>query len=181
MATPTSDWAPSAGDASLAGQLFTWAADLAGALIPGRPGERADGYFVLDELAKHPLVRAYSLLRMGVWESIEALLPSGDGAGEPAWHPSADIFAVLNSARACLKATQTRRLGIFYTERGQVPVLEELARNLAGRGSTPEAARKELLRYWERIQHLGDFLGIYPLILDLQAAYPHLFGAVAEA
>lgn len=178
-----------AGEKQTAHRLFTYAADLAGGLVPGRPRDRsvplgdpreAHPNDILDELARHPLIRAYSLLRLGVFEGIQALLLPADGQGDPAWHESVDIFAILDSARACLERSKAEGLGTFFAERGQLPVLDELARILTGRGGSPEAAHAALDRYWNRIRDIGDFLSIYPLVLDLQSAFPEVFGQVVE-
>jgi hypothetical protein len=65
---------------------------------------------------------------------------------------------------------------VFASETRLIPLLRALVAVLEGRG-TEEVARKALVTYERSIRDMSDFRHIYPVVLDVEAAFPAVFTA----
>lgn len=171
------------GDHALAETLFGHTVRVAAGLIPNAeaPGELTAG---LDPLAAYPLARAYSLIRLGRLSGFGAVvypvpLPEAKKV-RPVWAPAVDIGAQLDAAEICWELGKGSRAKNFAAEQWLIPLLRALAGALAAPGGEAErgAANKALATYYGKIVDRADFRSIYPLVLDLQAAFPQIFTPV---
>lgn len=171
------------GDSALAETLFEHTVRVAAGLTPGAaaPGELTAG---LDPLAAYPLARAYSLIRLGRLSGFGAVLypvplPEAKRA-RPVWVPDTEIGAQLDAAEICWEIGKGNRAKNFAAEQWLIPLLRALAAALAAPGGAAErsAADKALAAYYAKIADRSDFRSIYPLVLDLQAAFPQIFDPV---
>jgi hypothetical protein len=171
-----------AGDHALAETLFGHTVRLAAGLVPGaeQPGELTAG---LDPMGAFPLARAYSMIRLGQFAGFGAVLypvplPEARKA-RPVWAPEADIGAQLDAAEICWELGKGSRGKDWAAEKWLFPMLRALVASLASGGEAERsAANKALATYYGKITGRADFRSIYPLVLDLQAAYPHIFERV---
>jgi hypothetical protein len=170
------------GQPELARELFAQAELLATACVTN-DATPPDSYLeALDHpSAIRPYIRAYCLIRLGRLSGVNAFIYTVqlEQAREatPIWK-SADIHELLDTAHLCHEMWRAERREDYVKEKKLAPLLRALVACLSPGAGEPErlAARKALQAYQDAIHDLYYFNEIYPRVLDLRAAYPHIFG-----
>jgi hypothetical protein len=170
------------GQPQLAHQLFAQAELLATGLLSSDASPPASYLEALDcANVQRPYIRAYCLLRLGRLSGFHSFLYSVPLAqarkATPLWQ-STDIPHLLDTANLCFELWRSQRCGLDSLKKKKFePLLRALAACLAPNAGEPErlAARMALQSYQEGITDLHFFLEMYPRVLDLRAAYPHIF------
>ncbi|HEX5750700.1 MAG TPA: hypothetical protein VFZ09_31020 [Archangium sp.] len=163
------------GQESLACIFFSHAERFSTGLVTGQEPRSADPGAVLDDMGLQPLQRVYSLIRLGRMSGFHGLIFPEPNSDEAIWVQT-DIHGLIGTAEHCLAIGRRKRLEVFASERGLPPLLRALVAALEGHGSQ-EAAREALAAYERSIRNMADFRRIYPVVLDLKAAFPALFNA----
>jgi hypothetical protein len=156
----------------LAHRLFVYAERFSSGLVTGLEEKPADPDSVLGPMPTSPMVRAYTLIRLGRLSGFKGLI-FPEGAREPVWTWT-DVHGVLDTAQACFVRGRFYRDVNRVYEKGLLPLLRALLAALEGTGSE-EAASQSLLDYEGMIRDMSDFRSIYPVVLDLRVAFPNLF------
>ncbi len=173
------------GQEQLARQLFSQAELFATGLVTG---EEAEPWLYEDALDKpdvvRPYTRIYSLIRLGRLSGFKAYVytvPLEQARkATPVW-TTTDIHQALDTANLCFELwRKAGRGGMDYLKKKKFePLLRSLVACLAPSAGEKErlAARQSLAAYQDAIHDLYYFSTIYPRVLDLQAAFPHLLDA----
>jgi hypothetical protein len=168
------------GQSELARTLFTHAERLASGLITGEEEKPPRPERVLDPYYNSPLVQAYSLIRLGRLSGFHALLypvpfPEARYA-QPVWKQT-DIHALLETAGTCRMVGKAQQISDYEHVKNVLPLLKALAACLDGKDveGGREDARKALKSCYDNIRDQADFFKLYPLALDLELAFPHVF------
>jgi hypothetical protein len=168
------------GQQELARTLFAHAARLASGLVTGQEEEPAEPTSVLHPYSNSLLIQAYSLIRLGKLSGFHALLypvpfPEARHA-QPVWKQT-DIHSLLEAAETFRMVVSAQRIPDSHNKKVIIPLLKALAACLDGKDveESREAARKALKTCYDRIRDLVDFCDLYPLALDLELAFPHVF------
>ncbi len=170
------------GQPQLAHQLFAQAELLATGLRSSDAAPPASYLEALDFAnVQRPYIRAYCLLRLGRLSGFHSFIYSVplEQAREatPLWL-STDLPHLLDTANLCFELWRSQRRGLDSLKQKKLePLLRALSASLSPNAGQPEhlAARQALLSYQEAITDLHFFLEMYPRVLDLRSAYPHLF------
>jgi hypothetical protein len=162
------------GQEPLARTFFSYAERFSTGLVTGQEERPADPGAVLDFTGVLTLYRIYSLIRLGRLSGFHGLIFPEANSDEAVWSQT-DIHGLLEAAERCLAIGRRERF-VFASEKGLPPLLRALVAVLEGRG-TQEAARKALVTYERSIRDMSDFRHIYPVVLDLKAAFPTAFTA----
>ena len=172
-----------AGDTQLARELYSQAELLATDLVANDATAPYNYFTALDHITgSRPFIRAWCLIRLGRFSGFNGYhftvpLERARKAA-PVWGPS-DIHQLLHTARLCFDLWRPQRGGDDYLKLKKFePLLHSLVACLSPSAGERErlAARKALQSYQDSIHDLYYFYEIYPRVLDLQAAYPHIFG-----
>jgi hypothetical protein len=123
----------------------------------------------------HPLSRVYSLIRLGRLSGFHGLIFPEASSDEAVWVQT-DIHGLLETAEHCLAIGRREGHEVFASETRLIPLLRALVAVLEGRGPAEEA-RKALVTYERSIRDMAGFYYIYPVTLDLKAAFPAVFTA----
>jgi tetratricopeptide (TPR) repeat protein len=181
-----------AGSSLPVSQLFNSAQFLAAGMLSDVQESPFDLTAGLDTMAVYPLIRCYSLVRLGHLNRIyihKFTHPPQEGKrivlvwGPPSWGPvvwaQGDIDDMLQTAETCYRLGRHWIPEKFASEYGLFDVLRTLIVCLTKSDSSENlaAARRALNDYLKMIRYFSDFKLIYLLVLDLQAAYPHIYVA----
>ena len=172
-----------AGQEQVAKKLFAHAELFATGLVTNDESTPESALDALDKPnAILPYIRSYSLIRLGRLSGFKAFIhtvPLADAReATPVWTRT-DIHHALDTANVCFELWRSRRGGLDPLKKKKFePLLRALVACLAPSAREPErlAARKALHAYQNAIRDLANFMNIYPRVLDLQAAYPHILG-----
>ncbi|HSP78429.1 MAG TPA: hypothetical protein VLQ93_07865 [Myxococcaceae bacterium] len=171
------------GQEQLARQLFAQAELFATGLITGEEPEPWLYEFALDKPdVVRPYTRAYSLIRLGRLSGFKAYVytvPLEQARkATPVW-TTTDIHQALDTANLCFELwRKAGRGGMDYLKKKKFePLLRSLLACLSPSAGEPErlVARQALGAYQDAIHDLYYFSVIYPRVLDLRAAFPHIF------
>ena len=163
------------GQEPLARTFFSYTERFSTGLVTGHEERPADPGAVLDSMGLHPLSRVYSLIRLGRLSGFHGLIFPDAGSDEAVWLQT-DIHGLLETAEHCLAIGRREGRQVFASETRLIPLLRALVAVLEGRGAAEEA-RKALVTYERSIRDMADFYFIYPVVLDLRAAFPTVFTA----
>ncbi len=163
------------GQESLARTFFSHTERFSTGLVTGHEERPADPGAVLDSMGIHPLSRVYSLIRLGRLSGFHGLIFPEASSDEAIWIQT-DIHGLLETAEHCLAIGRREGLKSFAIETRLIPLLRALVAVLEGRGAAEEA-RKALVTYERSIRDMAGFYYIYPVVLDLKAAFPTVFTA----
>ena len=172
-----------AGQSELARKLFSRAELLATGLLAEDSTAPVNPLDALDHPnAQRPYIRVYCLLRLGRLSGFNGYvytvpLEKARNA-TPVWR-SLGIPQALDTAHFCFELWRHKRSGLDSLKKKRFePLLRALAACLSPGAGDPErlAARKALQAYHDAIHDLHLFFEMYPRVVDLQVAYPHLFG-----
>ena len=163
------------GQESLARTFFSYTERFSTGLVTGHEERPADPGAVLDSMGIHPLSRVYSLIRLGRLSGFHGLVFPEANSDEAVWVQT-DIHGLLETAEHCVAIGRREGLKSFASEERLIPLLRALVAVLEARGATEEA-RKALVTYERSIRDMAGFYYIYPLVLDLKAAFPTVFTA----
>jgi hypothetical protein len=165
----------------LAHALFEHAARFASGLVTGEEVEPAVPGEVLSPYTNCPLIQAYSLIRLGRFSGFYALLypvpfPEARHA-KPIWKQT-NIHALLEAADISRLVGRAQRIPDDHHKKIVHPLLKALAACLDGMDveENREVARRALKRCYDNIRDMADFRDLYPLALDLEIAFPQVFG-----
>jgi hypothetical protein len=159
----------------LARTFFSYAERFSTGLVTGHEERPTDPGAVLDSMGIHPLSRVYSLIRLGRLSGLHGLIFPEANSDEAVWMQT-DIHGLMETAEHCLAIGRREGLKSFAIETRLIPLLRALVATLEGRG-TGEVARQALVAYERSIRDMADFRRIYPVVLDLEAAFPAVFTA----
>jgi len=162
------------GQEPLARTFFSYTERFSTGLVTGHEERPADPGAVLDSTGVLPLSRIYSLVRLGRLSGFHGLIFPEASSDEAVWVQT-DIHGLIATAKRCLSIGRRERF-VFASEKGLPPLVRALVAVLEGLG-TAEAARKALVTYERSIHGMADFRNIYPVTLDLKAAFPTVFTA----
>ncbi|WP_309894830.1 hypothetical protein [Archangium sp.] len=162
------------GQESLARTLFSYTERFSTGLVTGQEERPVDPGAVLDSMGLLPLYRVYSLIRLGRLSGFHGLIFPDASSDEAVWVRT-DIHGLIGTAEHCLAIGRRERL-IFASEQRMPPLLRALVAVLEGRESAEEA-HKALVTYERSIRDMSDFRRIYPVVLDLKAAFSTVFTA----
>ncbi len=163
------------GQESLARTFFSYTERFSTGLVTGHEERPADPGAVLDSMGLHPLSRVYSLIRLGRLSGFHGLIFPEANSDEAVWGQT-DIHGLMETAEHCLAIGRRERRQVFASETRLIPLLRALVAVLEGRGAAEEA-RNALVTYERSIRDMADFYYIYPVVLDLNAAFPAVFTA----
>ncbi len=163
------------GQEPLARTLFSYTERFSTGLVTGHEERPADPGAVLDFTGVLALYRIYSLIRLGRMSGFQGLIFSDANSEEAVWVRT-DLHGLLETAERCLAIGRRDGRQVFASETRLIPLLRALVAVLEGKG-TAEEARKALVTYERRIRDMADFYYIYPVVLDLKAAFPTVFTA----
>ncbi|WP_309893790.1 hypothetical protein [Archangium sp.] len=163
------------GQEALAPTFFSYTERFSTGLVTGHEERPADPGAVLDSMALYPLYRIYSLIRLGRLSGFPGLIFPDASSDETVWVQT-DIHGLIETAERCLAIGRREGRKGFASEKGLPPLLRALVAVLEGRGAV-EVARKALVTYERSIRGMSDFRHIYPVVLDLKAAFPTVFTA----
>jgi hypothetical protein len=163
------------GQESLARTFFSYTERFSTGLVTGHEAQPADPGAVLDSMGRHPLNRVYSLIRLGRLSGLHGLIFPDASSDEAVWVRT-DIHGLIATAERCLAIGRREGHQVFASETRLIPLLRALVAILEGRGAAQEAC-KALVTYERSIRDMADFYYIYPVVLDLKAAFPAVFTA----
>jgi len=163
------------GQEPLARTFFSYTQHFSTGLVTGHEERPADPGAVLDWMGLHPLSRVYSLIRLGRLSGFHGLIFPDANSDEAIWIQT-DIHGLLETAEHCLAIGRREGHEVFASETRLIPLLRALVAVLEGRGDAEEA-RKALVAYERSIRDMAGFYYIYPVALDLKAAFPTVFTA----
>ncbi len=162
------------GQEPLARTLFSYTERFSTGLVTGQEERPTNPGAVLDLMGLLPLYRIYSLIRLGRLSGFHGLIFPDASSDEAVWVQT-DIHGLIATAEHCLAIGRREGREVFASEQKLIPLLRALvAVVLEGRGAAEEA-RKALVTYERSIRDLADFYYIYPVVLDLKAAFPAVF------
>jgi len=161
------------GQESLARTFFSYTERFSTGLVTGHEERPADPGAVLDSMGLHPLSRVYSLIRLGRLSGFHGLIFPDARSDEAVWVQT-DIHGLMATAEHCLAIGRREGRQVFASETRLIPLLRALVAVLEARGATEEA-RKALVTYERSIRDMAGFYYIYPVVLDLKAAFPTVF------
>jgi hypothetical protein len=172
-----------AGNQSLAQKLFAQTELLATALLSSDETAPGNYYRALDYMSgSKPYIRAWCLIRLGRFSGFHGYrytVPLAQARkAAPVWQRM-DIHQLLDTANFCYELWRPKRGGEDYLKQKKFePLLRALVACLSPGAGEPErlAARKALQSYQDSIHDMYYFYEIYPRVLDMRAAWPHLFG-----
>jgi hypothetical protein len=173
LARTTALAAALSGQEPLARTFFSYTERFSTGLVTSHEERPADPGAVLDSMALHPIYRVYSLIRLGRLSGFPGLIFPETNSDEAVWART-DIHGLLETVEHCLAIGRREGYAVFAGETKLIPLLRALVAVLEGRG-TAEAARKALVTCERSIRDMSDFRRIYPLVLDLKAAFPTVF------
>jgi hypothetical protein len=128
-----------------------------------------------------PYTRLYSLIRLGRLSGFHAFIytvPLEQARkATPVWKRTT-VLEALDTADLCHELWRRERRMDYTKQKKLSALLRALVACLSPGAGEPErlAARKALQAYQDSIHDLFHFQEIYPRVLDLRAAWPHLFG-----
>jgi len=163
------------GQEPLARTFFSYTERFSTGLVTGHEERPADPGAVLDWMGRQPLNRVYSLIRLGRLSGFHGLIFPDANSDEAVWSQT-DIHGLMATVEHCLAIGRREGHEVFASETRLIPLLRALVAVLEGR-ETEEAARKALVTYERSIRDMADFYYIYPVVLDLKAAFPTVFTA----
>jgi hypothetical protein len=163
------------GQEPLARTFFSYTERFSTGLVTGHEERPADPGTVLDSMGLHPIYRVYSLIRLGRLSGFHGLIFPDANSAEAVWVRT-DIHGLMETAEHCLALGLHEGHKVFASETKLIPLLRALVLVLEGRGAA-EAARKALVTCERSIRDMSDFRRIYPVLLDLKAAFPTVFTA----
>jgi len=173
LARTTALAAALSGQESLAHTFFSYTERFSTGLVTGHEEQPADPGAVLDLMGLHPIYRVYSLIRLGRLSGFSGLIFPDANSDEALWG-RADIHGLIETAEHCLSIGRREGYKVFASETRLIPLLRALVEVLEGKGAA-EAARKALVTCERSIRDMSDFRRIYPVVLDLKAAFPTVF------
>ena len=166
----------------LAHKLFAQAELLATGLLSD-DSTPPDNYLnAVDHIGNvRPYTRIYNLLRLGRLSGFHAFIytvPLEQARrAAPVWKLT-DVHEALEAANFCWELWRRERRGLDWLKQKKFePLLRALIACLSpGAGEAEHAtARRALQAYQDSIHDLHYFKIIYPFVLDLRAAWPHIF------
>ncbi|WP_309892413.1 hypothetical protein [Archangium sp.] len=163
------------GQASLARTFFSYTERFSTGLVTGHEERPVDPGAVLDSMALLPIYRVYSLIRLGRLSGFHGLIFPDANSDEAVWART-DIHGLMATVEHCLAIGRREGYKVFVSETKLIPLLRVLVAVLEGRGASEEA-RKALITCERGIRDMADFRRIYPVVLDLKAAFPVVFTA----
>jgi hypothetical protein len=163
------------GQEPLARTFFSYTERFSTGLVTGHEERPADPGAVLDSMGLHPIYRVYSLIRLGQLSGFHGFIFPDANSDEAIWTQT-DIHGLIATAEHCLAIGRREGYKVFASETRLIPLLRALVAVLEGRGAA-EAARKALVTCERSIRDMSDFRPIYPVVLDLKAAFPAVFTA----
>jgi hypothetical protein len=163
------------GQEPLARTFFSYTERFSTGLVTGQEERPADPGAVLDSMGRHPLNRVYSLIRLGRLSGFHGLIFPDTSSDEAVWVQT-DIHGLLETAERCLAIGRREGHQVFASETRLIPLLRALVAVLEGKGTAQEV-HKALVTYERSIRDMADFYYIYPVTLDLKAAFPAVFTA----
>jgi len=163
------------GQEPLARTFFSYTERFSTGLVTGQEERPADPGAALDSMGLYPLSRVYSLIRLGRLSGFHGLIFPEASSDEAVWIQT-DIHGLLATAEHCLDIGHRQGREVFASETRLIPLLRALVAVLEGRGAAEEALRA-LVTYERSIRDMADFYYIYPVVLDLKAAFPTVFTA----
>jgi hypothetical protein len=163
------------GQEPLARTFFSYTERFSTGLVTGHEERPADPGAVLDSMGLHPIYRVYSLIRLGRLSGFHGLIFPDANSDEAVWVWT-DIHGLIETAEHCLAIGRREGHKVFASETRLLPLLRALVEVLEGRGAA-EAARKALVTCERSIRDMSDFRRLYPVVLDLKAAFPAIFTA----
>ena len=163
------------GQEPLARTFFSYTERFSTGLVTGQEERPADPGAALDSMGLYPLSRVYSLIRLGRLSGFHGLIFPEASSDEAVWIQT-DIHGLLATAEHCLDIGHRQGREVFASETRLIPLLRALVAVLEGRGAAEEALRA-LVTYERSIRDMADFYYIYPVTLDLKAAFPAVFTA----
>jgi hypothetical protein len=163
------------GQEPLARTFFSYTECFSTGLVTGQEERPADPGAVLDSMGRHPLNRVYSLIRLGRLSGFHGLIFPDTSSDEAVWVQT-DIHGLLETAERCLAIGRREGGQVFPSETRLIPLLRALVAVLEGKGTAQEV-HKALVTYERSIRDMADFYYIYPVTLDLKAAFPAVFTA----
>jgi len=161
------------GQESLARTFFSYTERFSTGLVTGHEERPVDPGAVLDSMGLHPISRVYSLIRLGRLSGFHGFIFPEAHSDEAIWTQT-DIHGLLATAEHCLATGRREGYKVFASETRLIPLLRALAAVLRGRGAAEEA-RKALVTCERSIRDMSDFRRLYPVTLDLKAAFPTVF------
>jgi hypothetical protein len=163
------------GQEPLARTFFSYTERFSTGLVTGHEERPVDPGAVLDSMGLHPISRVYSLIRLGRLSGFHGFIFPEAHSDEAIWTQT-DIHGLLATAEHCLATGRREGYKVFASETRLIPLLRALVAVLEGQEAAEEA-RKALVAYERSIRDMSDFRHIYPVVLDLKAAFPTVFTA----
>ena len=161
------------GQEPLARTFFSYTERFSTGLVTGHEERPVDPGAVLDSMGLHPISRVYSLIRLGRLSGFHGFIFPEAHSDEAIWTQT-DIHGLIETAEHCLATGCREGYKVFASETRLIPLLRALVAVLEGQGAAEEA-RKALVAYERSIRDMSDFRHIYPVVLDLKAAFPSVF------
>ncbi len=175
LARNTSLAAALSGQEPLACTFFSYTERFSTGLVTGHEEQPVDPGAVLDSMGLLPLYRVYSLIRLGRLSGFHGLIFPEVNSDEAVWVRT-DIHGLMETAERCLAIGRREGREVFASETRLIPLLRALVAVLEGREAAEEA-RQALVTYERSIRDMAGFYYIYPVTLDLKAAFPTVFTA----
>jgi hypothetical protein len=163
------------GQEPLARTFFSYTERFSTGLVTGHEERPVDPGAVLDSMGLHPISRVYSLIRLGQLSGFHGFIFPDANSDEAIWTQT-DIHGLLETAEHCLATGRREGYKVFASETRLIPLLRALVAVLEGREAAEEA-RKALVTCERSIRDMSDFRRLYPVTLDLKAAFPAVFTA----
>jgi len=157
----------------LAQAFFSYTERFSTGLVTGHEERPVNPGAVLDSMGLHPISRVYSLIRLGRLSGFHGFIFPEANSDEAIWTQT-DIHGLIETAEHCLATGCREGYKVFASETRLIPLLRALVAVLEGQGAAEEA-RKALVAYERSIRDMSDFRHIYPVVLDLKAAFPSVF------